>query len=111
MAAGNPAATSIKGLWNLGKMSVPLNITGLVYLLFTCITFNFPGLNPVDSENMNYSSAAIGVIMLIALITWVTTGYRNFKGPESGGVVIEGGEPHALVAADLEHDLQEKRRQ
>lgn len=83
----------IGGLWNLGKFSLPLNCIGLVYLLFTSITFNFPTLNPVTSEDvslshvqpntqtlrrsallansilqMNYTSAAVGVIMAIALV-------------------------------------------
>lgn len=31
---------------------------------------------------MNYTSAAIGVIGLIAIITWITTGKRKFTGPE-----------------------------
>lgn len=78
---------------------------GLVYLLFTSITFNFPTLNPVNSENMyvlgpwtteakltsklrNYTSAAIGVIMFVALITWITTGRHQFTGPPVA--IIEG---------------------
>lgn len=42
----------IGGLWNLGKFSLPLNCIGLVYLVFTSITFNFPTLNPVTSEDV-----------------------------------------------------------
>ena len=94
-------------MYSLGKFSVPLNIIGLVYLLFTTITFNFPGLAPVTSENMNYTSAAVGLIMLIAVVTWLTTGNRQFRGPESGGVVIEGGEP--AVVADVEPEEDKKR--
>jgi choline transport protein len=30
---------------------------------------------------MNYTSAAIGVIALLSLITWFTTGHRHFHGP------------------------------
>lgn len=101
------AHTTINGTYSLGKFSVPLNIIGLVYLLFTTITFNFPGLSPVTSENMNYTSAAVGIIMLIAVVTWLTTGYRQFRGPESGGVVIDGGE--AAVVADVEPEELKKR--
>ena len=57
---------------------------------FTSITFNFPTISPVDSENMNYTSAAVGIIMLVAVVTWLVTGRKNFRGPESGGVVLEG---------------------
>jgi hypothetical protein len=56
---------------------------------------------------MNYTSAAVGLIMLIAIITWFTTGHRQFRGPESGGIVIEGGE--LTVVADVEAEEEKKR--
>jgi len=98
----------IDGLYNLGKLSIPLNVIGFMYLLFTTITFNFPGVKPVTSEDMNYTSAAVGIIMLIAAITWLTTGRKRFTGPESGGVIIEGGEPHVLASASDGRKLSEK---
>ncbi|KAF2716291.1 GABA permease [Polychaeton citri CBS 116435] len=85
--------TDIQGLYNLGKFSVPLNVIGLLYLVFLSITFNFPTTYPVTSENMNYTCAAIGIIMLIAAVTWVTTGRKQFRGPEAGDVFIDGREP------------------
>lgn len=30
---------------------------------------------------MNYTSAAIGVIGLLSLVTWFTTGHKHFHGP------------------------------
>ena len=30
---------------------------------------------------MNYTSAALGVIGVISLLTWVTTGHKAFTGP------------------------------
>ena len=72
----------IPGPYTLGRYSVWLNALGLLFLLFTSITFNFPTINPVDQENMNYTSAAIGVIGLISVITWITTGRKNFTGPQ-----------------------------
>jgi hypothetical protein len=30
---------------------------------------------------MNYTSAAVGVIGLISIVTWFTTGRKNFTGP------------------------------
>lgn len=38
-------------------------------------------MNPVTKDNMNYTSAALGVIGVISLITWVTTGRKRFTGP------------------------------
>ncbi|KAL8727028.1 MAG: hypothetical protein Q9166_006326 [cf. Caloplaca sp. 2 TL-2023] len=77
----------IPGPYTLGRYSIWLNILGLLFLLFTSITFNFPTLNPVDEENMNYTSAAIGVIGLTSIATWVTTGRTSFTGPQ---IVVEG---------------------
>ncbi len=62
-----------------------MNLLGLLFLVFTSITFNFPTLSPVDSGNMNYTSAAIGVIALISIVTWITTGRKAFTGPQIGG--------------------------
>ena len=81
----------IPGPYTLGKWSVWLNLIGLLFLLFTSITFNFPTLSPVDENNMNYTSAAIGVIGLISIVTWITTGRKQFTGPQIGAVdVVEG---------------------
>ncbi|KAL6238892.1 hypothetical protein BDW75DRAFT_237078 [Aspergillus navahoensis] len=55
--------------------------TGLFFLLFAFVTFNFPSEAPVDDENMNYTSAAIGVIALIGVVTWASTACRRFTGP------------------------------
>ncbi|KAL8690621.1 MAG: hypothetical protein Q9218_003974 [Villophora microphyllina] len=84
-------AKVIPGPYTLGKWSVWLNAVGLLFLVFTSITFNFPTLNPVDEEDMNYTSAAIGVIGLISVVTWLTTGRKNFTGPQIGRVDVVDG--------------------
>lgn len=68
-------------------ISISLNILGLLFLLFAAITFNFPTSYPVTHKSMNYTSAAIGVIGVIATVTWITTGKRKFSGP--GGMEVE----------------------
>ena len=79
---------TLPGPYSLGKYAIVLNVVGLVFLTFAAITFNFPSINPVDKDNMNYCSAAIGVIGLISAITWFTDGRKNFRGPEIGGDVM-----------------------
>ena len=74
----------LEGPYSLGKWGVTLNVIGFVFLLFTSITFNFPTVNPVDQGNMNYTSAAIGIIGLISIVTWLTTGRKHFTGPQVG---------------------------
>jgi choline transport protein len=63
------------------RVSVALNTVGLIFLLFASITFNFPTVNPVNKDTMNYTSAAVGVIGLISVVTWFTTGKARFTGP------------------------------
>ncbi|KAL8830243.1 MAG: hypothetical protein Q9170_005826 [Blastenia crenularia] len=75
-------AKILPGPYTLGRYGIYINLIGLAFLIFTSITFNFPTLAPVDKENMNYTSAAIGVIGLISLVTWITTGRQSFTGPQ-----------------------------
>ena len=37
---------------------------------------------------MNYTCAAVGVSVLIATVTWFTTGRKNFTGPQTGAILI-----------------------
>ena len=69
------------GLYSLGRYGLAMNVLGLFFLTFFSITFTFPSIKPVDSENMNYTAAAIGVVMSISLVTWLTTGRKRFTGP------------------------------
>ncbi|RKF79827.1 Amino-acid permease 2 [Golovinomyces cichoracearum] len=72
----------MKGPWAMKPhISIAVNAAGLLYLLFASVTFNFPSLYPVTSENMNYTSAAIGIMMIIALITWFASAESIFSGP------------------------------
>ncbi|KAI9809984.1 MAG: hypothetical protein M1827_006751 [Pycnora praestabilis] len=83
-------AKELDGPYKLGPYGIVLNIIGFIFLLFASITFNFPTVNPVDQGNMNYTSAAIGVIAFVSLVTWITTGRKRFTGPELV-LVHEGG--------------------
>ncbi|KAF2803345.1 GABA permease [Mytilinidion resinicola] len=80
----NKSHTTLEGPYSLGRLSLPLNVVGFLFLMFCVITFNFPSVKPVNEENMNYTSAAVGVVMLIATVTWVFDGRKNFTGPEVG---------------------------
>ncbi|KAL9596610.1 MAG: hypothetical protein Q9219_005693 [cf. Caloplaca sp. 3 TL-2023] len=68
MARFSGHAKVLPGPYTLGRYGIVVNLFGLGFLIFTSITFNFPTLAPVDKENMNYTSAAIGVIGLISLV-------------------------------------------
>ena len=84
-------------------VSVTVNFIGLTYLLFACITFNFPSVYPVNSENMNYTSAAVGVIMFVAAVTWFTAARKRFSGPEIEGLI-------GIVLGSYENDPEDIKR-
>ncbi|KAH8120080.1 amino acid transporter [Phellopilus nigrolimitatus] len=71
----------LDGPYKLGSWGTMLNVIGFIFLLFASITFNFPQVSPVDKDNMNYTSAALGVIGFVSLLTWLTTGRKAFGGP------------------------------
>ena len=79
------SAQVLNGPFSLGRYGIIFNVVGFAFLLFTSITFNFPTLSPVTKDDMNYTSAAIGVIGLISAVTWITTGRKRFSGPQIDG--------------------------
>jgi hypothetical protein len=86
--------TKLEGPYSFSTpVSIGLNFAGLLFLLFASITFNFPSTSPVDGESMNYTSAAVGVIGLISIVTGFTTGRKNFTGP--GAVSFLKGQNNA----------------
>lgn len=88
LAKATGTARNLDGPFQLGRYGIVLNAIGFIFLLFTAITFNFPTLSPVNSQNMNYTSAAIGIIMLISAATWLTTGRKGFTGPQVDGAPV-----------------------
>ena len=58
----------------------------LMYVADT-LQFNFPSVSPVTAETMNYTSAAVGVSIIIAFFTWITTGRKRYTGPQRGDVL------------------------
>jgi choline transport protein len=99
----------LTGAWAMKPLvSVIVNAAGLTYLLFACITFNFPSISPVSSENMNYTSAAVGVIMFIAAVTWFLGANKKFSGPDVEDVIAIAGAPPRSDSDDL--NSQERKK-
>lgn len=76
----------LNGPYKLGRWGVPLNLIGASYLLVAAVLLNFPSAAPINSENMNYCVAAVGVVMSISLITWFAVGKKNFVMPTLEGL-------------------------
>lgn len=54
----------------------------------------------------NYTSAAVGVSVLIAAMTWFTTGSKQFSGPQAGSM-LQGGGIHAHhISGSIDSSLE-----
>ncbi|KAK5954643.1 hypothetical protein OHC33_004366 [Knufia fluminis] len=99
--------------YSLGRMGPWLNGAGLLFLAFAWVDFNFPQVGPVDGNNMNYCSAAFGVIGLIALVTWFGGARKTFTGPQvsiqEGEVVPLANGETAEVAAEKNAGIQKEK--
>lgn len=93
--------TKLDGPYSLSvPVSIAINIIGLIFLLFASITFNFPSTYPVTHDSMNYTSAAIGVVALVSIVTWITTGRKQFSGPAAVSFLSEEGTEKVARVAD-----------
>lgn len=83
----------LEGYYNLGKWALWLQIPACLYLVFCIIFMFFPTTIPVDAGNMNYNCAAIGIIAVLALISW-------FCGAKTSFIeTVEALEPAGVVEA------------
>jgi len=89
-----------KGPFNLGRASRPVALIAVLWILFITVIFCLPELNPVNSQTLNYTPVAVGIVALWAFGSWFLWAKRWFTGPirqieaEAAGVDIEA--PGAL---------------
>ncbi|PWY73732.1 GABA permease [Aspergillus heteromorphus CBS 117.55] len=95
----NHDVASSDGPYSFSKpISLSLHALGFLFLFFAFITFNFPSDAPVTPNSMNYTSAAIGLVALLSIFTWLTTARKQFKGPSDvQELVVDGVEDPAAA--------------
>ena len=71
----------IKGPFSLGRFSRPVGIIACSWIGFITIVFNLPTLYPVNSQTVNYTPVAVGIILLFSLGSWVLWARKWFVGP------------------------------
>lgn len=95
-----------KGPFDLGVFSRPVALIGVLWISFITIIFCLPELNPVDSQTLNYTPVAVGIIAVFAFGSWILWARKWFTGPirqvqaEEAGINIE--KPGALEKAEEE---------
>jgi amino acid transporter len=98
-----------KGPFNLGALSRPVALIGCLWIAFITVIFCLPTANPVDSQSLNYTVVAVGIIAVFAVGAWLVWARKWFVGPvreieaERRGVDIS--EPGALERAEAEGKL------
>jgi amino acid transporter len=70
-----------KGPFNLGVFSRPVAFTAAAWILFITIVFCLPTANPVTSQTVNYTPAAVGIIALWIGASWLLFARKYFTGP------------------------------
>lgn len=96
----------IHGPFNLGWFSRPVALIACLWIAFITIIFCLPELNPVDSQTLNYTPVAVGIIAAWCLGSWFLWARRWFRGPirqveaEVAGVNVD--DPDAMDRAERE---------
>lgn len=72
--------TFVPSEFQLGKYSVPFGIISVIWSTFMVIVLCLPQAAPITINNFNYSSLALGIVIILALFSWVVSARFWFKG-------------------------------
>ncbi|KAL9003882.1 MAG: hypothetical protein Q9188_003267 [Gyalolechia gomerana] len=98
-----------KGPFNLRFASRVIALVAVLWIGFITIIFCLPTENPVNSQTLNYTPVAVGIVTLWAFGSWFLWARRWFTGPvrqiqaERLGIDLE--EPGALEKAEADGKL------
>ncbi|KAG2366075.1 amino acid/polyamine transporter I [Suillus spraguei] len=95
------------GPFHLGKLSFPVAVIAVVWMVFMIIVFFFPSNPQPTTQEMNYTVVVLGGFMFLA-ISWyycpVYGGVHWFEGPISNSTPAIGGESR-------DEDLMSEKKQ
>jgi choline transport protein len=77
----NSSPVQVKRRYNLGKFGYIVNAWGVLFAIFTSIFFLFPPDLPTTGSTANYAAAVVAFVVLMAGVSWVFDGRRNYLGP------------------------------
>lgn len=76
-----PDSQIIWGPFKLGRAGVPVTVLALIYSLIGIFFSFWPPSANVTTENMNWSIAVFGGVVLFCLAFWVLHGRHVYTGP------------------------------
>ena len=93
--------------FKLGKWGYPCNIISVIFVYVTNVFFCFPAAIPVNTDNMNYVSAVIGVFVILLGTYYLVYGYR-FEGPKLDAIMEIVGQEQEIQGVPVEQHMEPK---
>ncbi|KAL8803004.1 MAG: hypothetical protein Q9182_003430 [Xanthomendoza sp. 2 TL-2023] len=104
-----------KGPFNLRFASRWIALVASLWICFITIIFCLPTANPVDSQTLNYTPVAVGIVALWALGSWLLWARKWFTGPvrqiqaEQMGIDLE--DPAAMEKVEAQGGVENFKTQ
>jgi amino acid transporter len=86
----------IEGPFTLGKLSKPMNVLAISWVLFISVVLFFPTARPVTATNMNYAIVVAAFVGLFSLTWWFAGARKKYTGPRVQDIL------HLVTAIDPE---------
>ncbi|KAG8158296.1 hypothetical protein KVR01_012057 [Diaporthe batatas] len=67
--------------WSLGRYGLVINLAALVFLIPTLFFYCWPLAQPVTAINLNWSSVAFALVLLVALVYYFIKARHEYVGP------------------------------
>jgi amino acid transporter len=90
-----------EGPWTLGRWSRPIGIVATIWVIFICIMFLLPQVQPININTFNYTPVVFIVVLGGAAIWYAVSAKNWFKGPKVQGT------PEELAAIERELEMAE----
>jgi amino acid transporter len=71
----------VRGPFHLGNFSYPVALAAVMWIVFISIAFILPSLNPVNSQTLNYSVVAVGIVLIYSVGFWLISARKWYTGP------------------------------
>ena len=67
------------GPWTLGRWRRPVGVIAIAYVAVITVVFCLPQSRPITAESFNYAGVTLAVALLLATVTWMTRGKRDYQ--------------------------------
>ncbi|GAA5925521.1 hypothetical protein JCM1841_006356 [Sporobolomyces salmonicolor] len=84
---------AIRGPFYLGRSSRPVALVASLYVGFITVVFCLPTMNPVDSQTLNYTPIAVGIVLVYISVSWFAWARKTFTGPRQAALDEVAHEP------------------